>query len=27
MFGELTNELLLHYFRERFPDLKIDGIE
>jgi len=27
MFGELTNELLLHYFRERFPDIKIDGIE
>ena len=27
MFGELTNELLLHYFRERFPDIIIDGIE
>ena len=27
MFGELTNELLLHYLRERFPDIKIDGIE
>jgi hypothetical protein len=27
MFGELTNELLLHYFRERFPDITIDGIE
>ncbi len=27
MFGELTNELLLHYLRERFPDITIDGIE
>ena len=27
MFGELTYELLIHYLRERFPDLKIDGIE
>ena len=27
MFGELTNELLLNYFRERFPDITIDGIE
>ena len=27
MFGELTNELLLHYLRERFPDVTIDGIE
>lgn len=27
MFGELTNELLLHYLRERFPDVRIDGIE
>lgn len=27
MFGELTNELLLHYLRERFPDVGIDGIE
>jgi hypothetical protein len=27
MFGELTNELLLYYLRERFPDITIDGIE
>jgi hypothetical protein len=27
MFGELTNELLFHYLRERFPDVIIDGIE
>jgi hypothetical protein len=27
MFGELTDELLLHYLRERFPDVRIDGIE
>ena len=27
MFGELTNELLLYYLRERFPDVNIDGIE
>ena len=27
MFGELTNELLVHYLRERFPDVRIDGIE
>ena len=27
MFGELTNELLLHYLRERFPGISIDGIE
>jgi hypothetical protein len=27
MFGELTNELLLNYFRERFPVITIDGIE
>jgi hypothetical protein len=27
MFGELTNELLLHYLRERFPDVIIDGID
>lgn len=27
MFGELTNELLLHYLRERFPEVRIDGIE
>jgi hypothetical protein len=27
MFGELTNELLVRYLRERFPDVRIDGIE
>ncbi len=27
MFGELTNELLVHYLRERFPDVRINGIE
>jgi hypothetical protein len=27
MFGELTDDLLLHYLRERFPDITIDGIE
>jgi len=27
MFGELTNELLVRYLRERFPDTRIDGIE
>ena len=27
MFGELTNELLVHYLRERFPNVRIDGIE
>jgi hypothetical protein len=27
MFGELTNELLLHYLRERFPDITINGVE
>jgi hypothetical protein len=27
LFGELTNELLFHYLRERFPDVIIDGIE
>ena len=27
MFGELTNELLIHYLRERFPDVRIDGVE
>jgi len=27
LFGELTDELLLHYLRERFPDVRIDGIE
>jgi len=27
MFGELTNELLVRYLRERFSDTRIDGIE
>jgi hypothetical protein len=27
MFGELTDELLLSYLREKFPDIRIDGIE
>jgi len=27
MFGELTDELLVRYLRERFPDTRIDGIE
>ena len=27
MFGEHTYELLIHYLRERFPDVRIDGIE
>lgn len=27
MFGRLTNELLFHYLRERFPDVRIDGID
>ena len=27
MFGELTNELLFRYLRERFPDITIGGIE
>jgi hypothetical protein len=26
MFGELTNELLLQYLKERFPDITIDGV-
>jgi hypothetical protein len=27
MFGETTNELLLHYLKGEFPEIKIDGIE
>jgi hypothetical protein len=27
MFGELTDELLVRYLRERFPGISIDGIE
>ena len=27
LFGELTNELLLHYLIKRFPDISIDDIE
>ena len=27
MFGETTNELLFHYLKEEFPNIKIDGIE
>lgn len=27
LFGKMTYELLFHYLKERFPDVKIDGVE
>ena len=27
LFGDMTYELLFNYLKERFPDVKIDGVE
>ena len=27
MFGDATDELLLNYLRDRFPDIEIDGVD